>query len=58
MSERKQESLFTAEELRQGARSLGVKPEVMAGAVKLAGKSKMTKAEVKAAIIKFTKREV
>ena len=45
-------------ELMQAAPSFGVKPEVVAGALKLAGKDEMTKMQAQAAIKKFLERKV
>lgn len=45
-------------ELIAAAFSFGVKPEVMAGALKLAGKDTMTKAEAEKAVKDFLERKV
>lgn|GEM_PF-2361628 len=49
---------YGRDELMQAAFSFGVKPEVMAGALKLAGKDKMTKTQAQAAVKKFLERKV
>lgn len=53
-----QEPVYSREELIAAASSFGVKPEVVAGALKLAGKDTMTKAEAKKAIKAFLERKV
>ena len=50
--------LYSRSELIAAASSFGVKPEVMAGALKLAGKDTMTKEEAKRAIKKYMERKV
>ena len=50
--------VYSRSELIAAASSFGVKPEVMAGALKLAGKDTMTKAEAEKAIKDFLKRKV
>ena len=52
------EARYSRSELIAAASSFGVKPEVMAGALKLAGKDTMTKAEAERAIKDFLKRRV
>ena len=52
------ESVYNRSELIAAASSFGVKQEVMAGALKLAGKDTMTKAEAEKAIKDFLKRKV
>lgn len=49
---------YSREDLIAAASSFGVKPEVVAGALKLTGKDKMTKAEAEKAIKDFLKRKV
>jgi hypothetical protein len=49
---------YSRSELIEAASSFGVKPEVMAGALKLTGKDTMTKAEAEKAIKDFLKRRV
>ena len=49
---------YSRSELITAASSFGVKPEVVAGALKLAGKDSMTKADVEKAIKKFLERKV
>ena len=53
-----EEPVYSRSELIASASSFGVKPEVMAGALKLAGKDTMTKAEAEKAIKDFLKRRV
>ena len=53
-----EESVYSRSELIAAASSFGVKPEVIAGALKLAGKDTMTKAEAEKAIKNFLKRKV
>lgn len=50
--------LYSRSELIEAASSFGVKPEVIAGALKLAGKDNMTKEEAKRAIKKYMERKV
>ena len=52
------ETRYSRSELIAAASSFGVKPEAMAGALKLAGKDTMTKAEAEKAIKDFLKRKV
>ena len=52
------EARYSRSELIAAASSFGVKPEVMAGALKLAGKDTMTKTEAEKAIKDFLKRKV
>ena len=52
------EARYSRSELIAAASSFGVKPEVMVGALKLAGKESMTKTEAKEAIKKFLERKV
>jgi len=52
------EARYSRSELITAASSFGVKPEVVAGALRLAGKDTMTKAEVEKAIKDFLKRKV
>lgn len=54
----KPEAVYSREELIAGAAAFGVKPEVVAGALRLAGKDAMTKAEAEQAIKAFLNREV
>jgi len=49
---------YSRSELIAAASSFGVKPEVMAGALKLAGKDTMTKAEAEKAVKDFLERKV
>ena len=53
-----EEPVYSRGELIAAASSFGVKPEVIAGALKLAGKDTMTKAEAEKAIKDFLKRKV
>ncbi len=55
---REQESVYSREELIAAAFSFGVKPEVMAGALRLAGKDSLTRAEAEKAIKAFLERKV
>ena len=50
--------VYSRSELIAAASSFGVKPEVMAGALKLAGKDTMTKAEAEKAVKDFLERKV
>jgi len=52
------EARYSRSELIAAASSFGVKPEVMAGALKLAGKESMTKTEAEKAIKAFLERKV
>ena len=52
------EPVYSRKELLAAAVSFGVKPEVVAGALRLAGKDSMTKADVEKAIKKFLERKV
>jgi len=52
------EARYNRSELIAAASSFGVKPEVIAGALKLAGKDTMTKAEAEKAIKDFLERKV
>ena len=58
MTVQQPEARYSHSELIEAASSFGVKPEVMAGALKLAGKDTMTKAEAEKAIKDFLKRKV
>lgn len=53
-----QEPVYSRDELIAAASSFGVKPEVVAGALRLAGKESMTKAEAERAIKRFLQRRV
>lgn len=53
-----EESVYNRNELIAAASSFGVKPEVIAGALKLAGKDKMTKSEAEKAIKLYLERKV
>ena len=53
-----QEPVYSRDELIAAASSFRVKPEVMAGALKLAGKDTMTKAEAEKAVKDFLERKV
>lgn len=52
------DAVYSRSELIAAASSFGVKPEVIAGALKLAGKDNMTKEEAKRAIKKYMERKV
>ena len=58
MTVRQPESVYSRSELIASASSFGVKPEVMVGALKLAGKESMTKTEAEKAIKAFLERKV
>lgn len=49
---------YTREELIAGSAGFGVKPEVMAGALRLAGRDRLTRAEAEQAVKTYLKREV
>jgi hypothetical protein len=53
-----QEPVYGRDELIAAASSFGVKPEVVAGALRLAGKESMTRAEAERAIKTFLRRKV
>lgn len=53
-----QEPVYSRGELIAAASSFGVKPEVVAGALRLAGKDSMTKDEAEKAIKQFLARRV
>ena len=55
---RRPEPRYSRGELIEAASSFGVKPEVMVGALKLAGKESMTKTEAEKAIKAFLERKV
>lgn len=57
-SRKQTESVYSRNELIGAAVAFGVKPEIVAGALELAGKNEMTKAEAKAAIKKLLGRKV
>lgn len=52
------EPVYSRDELIAAASSFGVKPEVVAGALKLADKDSMTRSEAEEAIRKFLRRKV
>ena len=52
----RQEPTYTRAELMAGSGRFGVRPEVVAGALKLAGKSEMTLSEAERAIQTFLRR--
>lgn len=56
--EKKADVVYTREELMENAAALGVKPEIVAGALRLVGKNTLTKAEAEQAIKAFLQREV
>lgn len=58
MSKKEREPTYTREELIAGASGFGVRPEVMAGALKLAGRDRLTRAEAEQAVRTYLKREV
>jgi hypothetical protein len=53
-----EEPVYSRSELIEAASSFGVKPEVIAGALKMVAKDCMTKAEAKEAIKAFLERKV
>lgn len=55
---KKQEQAYSYEELLLASASFGVKTEVVAGAIKLANKTTMTRAETEEAIKDFLERQV
>jgi len=56
--EQGQEPVYSREELIAAASSFGVKPEVVAGALRLTGKDSLTKTEAEKAIKTFLERKV
>ena len=58
MTVQQPEARYSRSELIAAASSFGVKPEIVAGAAKLAGKDKMTKTEAEKAIKAFLERKV
>jgi hypothetical protein len=58
MTFQRSEARYDCSELIAAASSFGVKPEVMVGALKLAGKNTMTKAEAEKAVKDFLERKV
>ena len=58
MTVQQPEACYSRRELINAAFSFGVKPEVVAGALKMAGKDSMTKAEAEKAIKVFLERKV
>ena len=58
MTVQQPEARYGRSELIDAAFSFGVKPEVVAGALKMVAKDCMTKAEAKEAIKKFLERKV
>ena len=56
--ETKSRTVYSRSELIEAASSFGVKPEVIAGALRLAGKDSMTRAEAEKAIKRFLERKV
>jgi len=53
-----QETIYSRVELLENSAVFGVKPEVMAGALKLAGKDSMTKNDAQTAVRIFLERRV
>lgn len=53
-----EEAVYSREELVAAATAFGVKPEVVAGALRLAGKDSLTRAEAEKVIKKFLERKV
>lgn len=58
LTTRQPEPHYSREELIAAASSFGVKPEVIAGALRLAGKDSMTRAEAEKVIKAFLERKV
>ncbi len=58
MATKEPEAVYGRDELMAAAASFGVKAEVVAGALKLAGRDAMTRKEAEAAIKRFMEREV
>ena len=58
MTVQQPEARYSRSELIEAAFSFGVKPEIVAGAAKLAGKESMTKTEAEKAIKAFLERKV
>ena len=52
------EAIYTRDELLAAAASFGVRTEVVAGALRLAGRETMTRREAETAIRRFLVREV
>lgn len=52
------ETIYSRDELIAAASAFGVTPEVVAGALRLAGTDRMTRAGAEAAIKRFLTREV
>jgi len=53
-----EEPTYSRDELIAAAVSFGVRPEVMAGALRLAGLESATRAQAEAAVRQFLRREV
>lgn len=58
MASKEPEAIYGRDELVAAAASFGVKAEVVAGALRLAGRSAMTRREAEAAIKSFLERQV
>lgn len=58
MSKKQREPTYTREELIAGAAAFGVRPEIMAGALRLAGRDRLTRAEAEQAVKTYLMREV
>lgn len=58
ITQKQPNDLYGRSELIEAASSFGVKPEVVAGALKFAGKDSMTKTEAEKAIKAFLERKV
>ncbi len=56
--QQEQETVYSRDEIIAAAFSFGVKPEVVAGALRLVGKDSLTRAEVEKAIETFLERKV
>lgn len=58
ITQKQPNDLYGCSELIEAASSFGVKPEVVAGALRLVDKDKLTKEEAKSAIKKYLERKV
>lgn len=58
VTQKQPDNLYVRSELIGAASSFGVRPEVVAGALRLVGKDKLTKEEAKSAIRKYLERKV
>lgn len=58
VAKKQSDAIYSRSELIEAASSFGVKPEIMAGAFRLAGKDEMTRGEAQAAVKRFLERKV